>query len=188
MSNGVRHRGWSARPLNAPAARCRAMRSPNRSAAASSRPARRPRSPSSLPISHQSWCLPPLSRCCPWTAYRYDAAGERFLASITVSTDAMQTQRMRVSGRVLQMVSAVVATRRLQADEIIGPADVRPTSLPARRLAGPVIAEPGLAIGQIAQAHHCGRATARGGRYRRTGDDRQRRHRRRDGSRRLGCR
>ena len=78
----------------------------------------------------------------------YDAAGERFSASITASTEGMQTQRMRVSGRVLQMVPAIVATRRLQADEIIGSADVRPMPIPARRLAGPVIAEPGLAIGQ----------------------------------------
>jgi flagella basal body P-ring formation protein FlgA len=78
----------------------------------------------------------------------YDAAGERFSASIAVSTEGMQTQHMRVTGRVVQTVQAVVATRRLQADEIIGPDDVRVTALPARRLPGPAFSDPALAVGQ----------------------------------------
>lgn len=78
----------------------------------------------------------------------YDAAGERFSANLAVSTEGMQTQRLRVSGRVSEMVPAVVATRRLQADEIIGPADVRQMPMAARRVTGPVIGDPALAIGQ----------------------------------------
>ena len=78
----------------------------------------------------------------------YDAAGERFSASIAASTEGTQTQHMRVTGRVVQTVQALVATRRLQADEIIGPDDVRVSPMPARRLPGPVLDDPALAIGQ----------------------------------------
>ncbi len=78
----------------------------------------------------------------------YDAAGERFSASISASTEGTQTQHMRITGRVVQIVQALVATRRLQTDEIIGPDDVRVSSMPARRLAGPVLNDPALAIGQ----------------------------------------
>ena len=78
----------------------------------------------------------------------YDAAGERFSANLAVSTEGMQTQRLRVSGRVVEMVPAVVATRRLQADEIIGPADIRRMPIAARRMTGPAITDPALAVGQ----------------------------------------
>ena len=78
----------------------------------------------------------------------YDAAGERFSANLAVSTEGMRTQRLRVSGRVVEMVPAVVATRRLQADEIIGPADIRRMPMAARRMTGPAITDPALAIGQ----------------------------------------
>jgi flagellar basal body P-ring formation protein FlgA len=78
----------------------------------------------------------------------YDAAGERFSASISASTEGTQTQHMRITGRIVQTVQALVATRRLQPDEIIGPGDVRVSPMPARRLPGPVLNDPALAIGQ----------------------------------------
>ena len=60
----------------------------------------------------------------------------------------MPTQRMQVSGRVVQTATVVVATRRLQAGEVIGPADVRATTMPERRLASPAATDVAQVIGQ----------------------------------------
>ena len=55
---------------------------------------------------------------------------------------------MRVAGRVVQTVPAVVATRRLQPTDVIAADDLRLTQMPQRRLVGPVLADPALAVGQ----------------------------------------
>jgi flagella basal body P-ring formation protein FlgA len=81
-------------------------------------------------------------------ALSYDAAGQRFSANIAASSDGMQTQRLRIAGRVLQMVTAVVATHRLRPGDVIGEADVKLAELGERRIAGPVISDIGLALGQ----------------------------------------
>lgn len=81
-------------------------------------------------------------------AIAYDQASERFSANLAVSTEGMQTQRMRVSGRVVRTVTAVVATRRLQPGEAIGPADVRAVQVPDRGLAGNVVTDVSQVLGQ----------------------------------------
>ncbi len=78
----------------------------------------------------------------------YDQAAERFTANLAASCDGMETRRLRVAGRVVQMVAAVVANRRLQPGEVIAAADVRAAQVPERRLATPVLGETALAIGQ----------------------------------------
>jgi flagella basal body P-ring formation protein FlgA len=81
-------------------------------------------------------------------AMAYDPGSDRFSASLVVSGPDMPTQRMRVAGRILHMTTAVIATRRLQAGEVIGAADVRAAQVPERRLAGPVLGDVALAVGQ----------------------------------------
>ena len=81
-------------------------------------------------------------------AIAYDAGSDRFSANVAASAEGMQTQRMRVAGRVAQTVAAVVANRRLQAGDVIGPADVRLARYPEKRLAGPVADDVSQVIGQ----------------------------------------
>jgi flagella basal body P-ring formation protein FlgA len=81
-------------------------------------------------------------------AIGYEQGSERFSANIAIASEGMATQRMRVAGRVTQMVSAVVANRRLNAGEVIVAADVRIARIPERRLANPVLSDLDLAVGQ----------------------------------------
>jgi flagella basal body P-ring formation protein FlgA len=93
--------------------------------------------------------VPPLSfPLVSVEASSYDPASERFAADLVISTDGMQTQRMRVSGRLSQMVTAVVATRRLEPGDVIGAADVRAIQVAERRLAGPIETEVAAVVGQ----------------------------------------
>src|SRR3954469_155885 len=64
----------------------------------------------------------------------YDPASQRFFADLVASTEGMQTQRMRVDGRALNMVTAVVAARRLEPGDVIAPSDVRTMQIAERRL------------------------------------------------------
>jgi flagella basal body P-ring formation protein FlgA len=68
----------------------------------------------------------------------YDAGSDRFSADLAVSAQGMQTQRARVTGRVAQMITAVVAVRRLQPGDVITRDDVRATQVAEQRLAGTV--------------------------------------------------
>lgn len=81
-------------------------------------------------------------------AVQYDAITERFSINLVASAEGMQTQRSRVTGRIIQMVTAVVATRRLQPGELIGPNDVRATQVGERHLAGPVVSDVAQVLGQ----------------------------------------
>jgi flagella basal body P-ring formation protein FlgA len=84
-------------------------------------------------------------------AFSYDSASERFSASVAVSTEGMQTVRARLSGRLATTVPAVVASRRLQAGDAIGPDNVRLSQFPERRLAGPAVADLSAVLGQAAK-------------------------------------
>lgn len=97
-----------------------------------------------LPIEVPPLSFPQLSV----EAISYDAGSQRFSANIAVSTEGMQTQRLRVSGRAVQMAAAVVAVRRLQPGDIIEVADLRLAQLPVRRLAGAMVTELADAVGQ----------------------------------------
>jgi flagella basal body P-ring formation protein FlgA len=78
----------------------------------------------------------------------YDAGSERFAANIAVSAEGVPTQTMRVAGRMVQRVDAVVTTRRLLAGQTIGAGDVQVMPIAARRVG--VALAPGLAdvVGQ----------------------------------------
>ena len=81
-------------------------------------------------------------------AISYDAAGQRFTANLLTVADGMPPERMQVGGRVLDMAAAVVATRRLQPTDVIGPDDVRISQVEARRLSGPPVSDLAAVIGQ----------------------------------------
>ena len=78
----------------------------------------------------------------------YDNALERFSANISAASEGMDTQRMRVSGRLIHTVPAVVANRRLSPGDVIAPADVRIAQLPARNLGSSVASETAQVVGQ----------------------------------------
>ena len=78
----------------------------------------------------------------------YDPVLDRFTANLSASSDGMDTQRMRVSGRLVETVPAIVATRRLSAGDVITAGDVRIAQVPARQLASPTANELGQVIGQ----------------------------------------
>jgi flagella basal body P-ring formation protein FlgA len=84
-------------------------------------------------------------------AEAYDPASERFTAELAISTDGMQTERTRVTGRVVHMISALVATRRLDPGDVITAADVRSTQVSARRLLGSVESNLSQVVGQTAK-------------------------------------
>lgn len=77
----------------------------------------------------------------------YDLATGRFAADLSVAADGMETQRMRVEGRAVEMVTAVIASRRLSPGEVIGADDVRVVQVPAQRLAAPPIGDIVEAVG-----------------------------------------
>lgn len=78
----------------------------------------------------------------------YEPALERFSASIAVAGEGVDTQRMRVSGLLIQAAPAVVAARRLSAGDVITVDDVRVEYLPLRQLPGPVASEVAQVLGQ----------------------------------------
>ncbi|MFC4169515.1 flagellar basal body P-ring formation chaperone FlgA [Teichococcus aestuarii] len=67
-------------------------------------------------------------------AVEYDAAGQRFAATLVVLADGMATLRQRLAGRVLAMRGVVVATRPLRAGEVLSARDLRPQRLPAEKV------------------------------------------------------
>jgi flagella basal body P-ring formation protein FlgA len=81
-------------------------------------------------------------------AEAYDPASERFSAELAISTDGMQTERTRVTGRVVQLMKALVATRRLDPGDVITAADVRSTQVPARSLLGKAASDLSQVVGQ----------------------------------------
>lgn len=84
-------------------------------------------------------------------ASSFDPASQRFSAEIAVSTDGMQTERTRVSGRVVQLVKALIAARRLEPGDVITAADVRSAQVAARTLLGPVETDLSHVVGQTAK-------------------------------------
>jgi flagella basal body P-ring formation protein FlgA len=80
-----------------------------------------------------------------------DPASDRFAANLAISSEDMQTQMVRVSGRAVQMGSAVVANRRLLPDDIIAEADIRLARLPERSLKSDVARSLGQVVGQSAR-------------------------------------
>jgi flagella basal body P-ring formation protein FlgA len=78
----------------------------------------------------------------------YDPEAEHFAADLVASAQGMQTQRLRVEGRAMDMVTAVVAARRLEPGDLIAAGDVRAMQIAERRLAGPAVGDVSAAVGQ----------------------------------------
>jgi flagella basal body P-ring formation protein FlgA len=81
-------------------------------------------------------------------ALAYDPGSDRFFADLVISTEGMQSQRMRVGGRVTEMVTTIVATRRLDPGDVIAEADVRAMQMPSRRLTTPAANDVSQVMGQ----------------------------------------
>ena len=64
----------------------------------------------------------------------YEAASNRFAATLIVMADGVPSIRMRVTGRAIATTPAVVATRRLAVGAVVGPDDVRLVQLRAERV------------------------------------------------------
>ncbi|HEX3575623.1 MAG TPA: flagellar basal body P-ring formation chaperone FlgA [Rhodopila sp.] len=84
-------------------------------------------------------------------AQSYDPGSERFSADLVISTQGMETQRTRVTGRVAQLVKALVAARRLEPGDVITAADVRATQVAERHLVGAVEDNVSDVVGQTAK-------------------------------------
>jgi flagella basal body P-ring formation protein FlgA len=81
-------------------------------------------------------------------AMAYDPGTDRFSADLVASTEGMQTQRMRIAGRVLDMVTAIVAGRRLEPGDVITAIDVHSMQIAGRRLVGPAASDISQVLGQ----------------------------------------
>jgi flagella basal body P-ring formation protein FlgA len=60
----------------------------------------------------------------------------------------METERARLTGRVVHLVKALVAARRLEPGDVITAADVRSTQVAARSLLGPAESDLSQVVGQ----------------------------------------
>jgi flagella basal body P-ring formation protein FlgA len=77
-----------------------------------------------------------------------DPSTSRFAATLVVAAEGMPTLRQRVTGRAVATLPMLVATRRMAAGELLGPADVRLVRVPASRLRPGSVQRPEQAIGQ----------------------------------------
>ena len=64
----------------------------------------------------------------------FEAASNRFAATLIVMADGMPSVRMRVAGRAIATVPAIVATRRLNMGEVIKAEDARLVQMRAERV------------------------------------------------------
>lgn len=64
----------------------------------------------------------------------FEAASSRFAVTLIVMADGTPSIRMRVAGRAIATVPAVLATRRLSVGEIVKPEDVRLVQMRAERV------------------------------------------------------
>jgi flagella basal body P-ring formation protein FlgA len=64
----------------------------------------------------------------------FEAASSRFAATLIVMADGMPSVRMRVAGRAIATVTAVVAARRLNAGEVVKAEDARLVQMRAERV------------------------------------------------------
>jgi flagella basal body P-ring formation protein FlgA len=64
----------------------------------------------------------------------FDPASNRFAATLIVLADGIPSIRMRIAGRAIATVPAIIATRRLAIGEVVGPGDARLVQLRAERV------------------------------------------------------
>lgn len=81
------------------------------------------------------------------TDVAYDAASGRFTAVLSVAGEGTEAVSMRVAGRVLATVELPLATARVPAGAVIGPADLRNGRVRAAGLPPALLRDPQQAIG-----------------------------------------
>ena len=81
----------------------------------------------------------------------FDAGTERFSATLLIAAEGMATENTRVAGRAVQLVDAVVATRRLSVGQTIGPDDVKLLPISQRRVGVEIARDLNRVVGQAAR-------------------------------------
>ena len=78
----------------------------------------------------------------------FEAATNRFSATLVVVAEGMPTQRLRVAGRAVATAAVVVATRRLALGEVVGPGDLRLVRQRVERVRPGLASDPGQVVGK----------------------------------------
>jgi flagella basal body P-ring formation protein FlgA len=79
---------------------------------------------------------------------QYDAATQRFVATLVVVAEGMPTFSQRVAGRMVATRDAVIAARALRTGDILRPDDIQIERVPADRLRAGAAAGPDAVVGQ----------------------------------------
>jgi flagella basal body P-ring formation protein FlgA len=78
----------------------------------------------------------------------FEAATNRFSATLVVVAEGMPTLRQRLAGRAIATAAVVVATRRLALGDVVGAGDVRLVRQRAERVRPGLATDPGQVVGQ----------------------------------------
>lgn len=78
----------------------------------------------------------------------FEAATNRFSATLVVVAEGMPTLRMRVSGRAVATAAVVIATRRLALGDVVRAEDLRLVRQRAERVRPGVATDPGQVVGK----------------------------------------
>ncbi|SHI82364.1 flagella basal body P-ring formation protein FlgA [Roseomonas rosea] len=78
----------------------------------------------------------------------FEAATNRFSATLVVVAEGMPTLRMRIAGRAVATAAVVVATRRLPLGAVVGPGDLRLVRQRAERVRAGLASDPGQVVGK----------------------------------------
>jgi flagella basal body P-ring formation protein FlgA len=78
----------------------------------------------------------------------FEAATNRFSATLVVVAEGMPTLRLRLAGRAVATAAVVIATRRMALGEVVGPADLRLVRQRAERVRPGLATDPGQVVGR----------------------------------------
>ncbi|HEY8609783.1 MAG TPA: flagellar basal body P-ring formation chaperone FlgA [Roseomonas sp.] len=78
----------------------------------------------------------------------FEAATNRFSATLVVVAEGMPTLRQRIAGRAVATAAVVVAARRLSLGEVVGPGDLRLVRQRAERVRPGLATDPGQVVGK----------------------------------------
>jgi flagella basal body P-ring formation protein FlgA len=78
----------------------------------------------------------------------FEAATNRFSATLVVVAEGMPTQRVRIAGRAVATAAVVVAARRLPLGAVVGPGDLRLVRQRAERVRPGLASDPGQVVGK----------------------------------------
>lgn len=78
----------------------------------------------------------------------FEAATNRFSATLVVVAEGMPVVRQRLAGRAVATAAVVVAARRMGLGEVVGPGDVRLVRMRAERVRPGMAVDPGAVVGK----------------------------------------